>query len=117
MIKGTEFATWEREELLMKKITIEMPMVSSCEISGCGYNVEKKCHAKAITIGDSSEPECDTFLSSPLHKRNTKLIAGVGACKVGGCRFNRDFECTAETINVGMNHSKVNCLTYSPKAE
>ena len=72
----------------MKKMAIEMPVVTSCQIENCGYNVAKKCHAKAITVGDSFDPECDTFLESNLHIREIRRTAGVGACKVTACRFN-----------------------------
>lgn len=100
----------------MQQITIEMPVVSKCQISQCGYNVNHNCHAKAITIGDSMNPGCDTYMSASSHNRETKRIAGVGACKVGTCRFNEDYECSAESISVGMNGKLINCLTYSPRS-
>ncbi|MGZ3693897.1 MAG: DUF1540 domain-containing protein [Bdellovibrionota bacterium] len=100
----------------MKKITIEMPIVSKCQINQCGYNVSNNCHAKAITIGDSTNPGCDTYMNSGSHNRETRRIAGVGACKVSSCKFNEDFECSAENISVGLNGKKINCLTYSPRA-
>ena len=34
----------------MKKLTLEMPMISSCDVEQCGYNQNKNCHAKAITL-------------------------------------------------------------------
>jgi hypothetical protein len=101
----------------MKKINVEMPVVSHCRIAECTYNKDLICRAKAITIGDSTDPECDTFLRSTLHIRETRRVAGVGACKVAGCIFNRDFECSADEITVGWSGAKVHCLTYSPEAE
>jgi hypothetical protein len=72
-----------------------------------------KCHAKAITIGDSKVPECDTFFKSQTHNKDTTRIAGVGACKVSSCKHNIDFECAADKIAVGILKSKVNCITYA----
>lgn len=97
----------------MKKITIEMPPVSQCEISRCGYNVNNHCHAKAITIGDNANPGCDTFFETKKHTKETKRVAGVGACKVNECKHNNDFECTANNIAVGLAKQKINCLTYT----
>lgn len=97
----------------MKKTTIEMPPVSQCDVSRCGYNVNNNCHAKAITIGDNSNPGCDTFFEASKHNKEIKRIAGVGACKVNTCKFNNDFECTAENIIVGLSKQKINCLTFS----
>ncbi|MDD4976943.1 MAG: DUF1540 domain-containing protein [Bacteriovorax sp.] len=97
----------------MEKITIEMPLVSQCDVSSCGYNVNDTCHAKAITVGDHFNPGCDTFFEGSKHNKETKRIAGVGACKVGTCKYNNDFECTAENIIVGFSKHEINCLTYA----
>ncbi len=96
----------------MNKITIEMPIVSKCEVDHCGYNLNQICHAKAITIGDNSNPGCDTFFLTEGHSKETKRHAGVGACKVNLCQYNKDFECNASTINVGFTQNKINCLTF-----
>ena len=98
-------------------MAIEMPVVTSCQIENCGYNVAKKCHAKAITVGDSFDPECDTFLESNLHIREIRRTAGVGACKVTACRFNRNFDCGADSIAIGKASGKIQCLNYLPKSE
>ena len=96
----------------MKKETLEMPLVSQCDVSQCGYNVDKHCHAKAITVGDNINPGCDTFFNTSQHNKEMKRIAGVGACKVSNCKHNNDFECTAENIIVGFAKQKINCLTF-----
>ena len=94
-------------------ISIDMPQVRACAITDCAYNVDKSCHARAITIGDGVHPGCDTaFLDAPLHTQDTNRIAGVGACKVSGCRYNDDLECDAESIEVGFVGKGINCLTY-----
>jgi hypothetical protein len=97
----------------MEKVTIEMPLVSSCDVSHCGFNVNHTCHAKAITVGDNLNPGCDTFFETNEHNKEKKRIAGVGACKVNTCKNNIDFECTAENILVGFSKQKINCLTFS----
>ncbi len=99
----------------MKTLNIEMPVVQACTIGQCAYNMNNACHAKAITIGDLHEPECDTFFQAQPHNRATQRTAGVGACKVVGCRFNQDYECGAESIRVGHHNQKVHCLTFALK--
>lgn len=100
----------------MKEITIEMPLVSACSVELCGYNLNHQCHAKAITVGDSANPGCDTFFKADKHSKETKRVAGVGACKVSECKFNEDFECAANNISVGFARHKINCLTFTPRS-
>ena len=97
----------------MALVKNEMPVVSKCDIKECGYNVNNSCHAKAITIGDGSNPGCDTFFETSSPNRETKRIAGVGACKVSDCHYNQDYECTAESVSVGIANGKINCLTFA----
>ncbi len=100
----------------MSKVEAEMPVVSSCVVKRCAYNVENACHAKAITVGDYVNPNCHTFIEAKiLHNRETKRIAGVGACKTINCKFNQDFECAAENIEVGFFNGQIGCLTYEAK--
>lgn len=96
----------------MKKITLEMPMVTKCQVGQCAYNVGNNCHARAITIGDATHPGCDTFMSNGRHTRQDKMIAGIGACKTATCKFNDDFECMADSVQVSMVHSEANCITF-----
>lgn len=98
----------------MNKITIEMPLVRQCTATQCGYNVNEACHAKAITIGDTITPGCDTYFEATTHSKEKSRVAGVGACKVSKCKYNKDFECCAENIEVGINSHEINCLTYIP---
>lgn len=95
------------------KITAEMPQVATCNVSACAYNRDKKCHAKAITVGDSDTPGCDTFFETDLHARDTGIIAGVGACKVQVCRYNKDLECAAPEIKVDRTSGGVRCMTFA----
>ncbi len=99
----------------MKKIMLEMPLVSQCSASDCSYNISSNCHARAITIGDSTHPGCDTFMDGAHHTKHADLTAGIGACKMGNCKFNDDLECMADTIRVGMRGSKANCMTYASR--
>jgi hypothetical protein len=98
----------------MEKLSIEMPLVKSCNVENCGFNKNNNCHAKAITIGDYTNPGCDTFMNSEEHAQESVRIAGVGACKVSGCKYNKDFECYAENISVSFKKGKINCQTYRP---
>ncbi len=98
----------------MKKLTVLLTEVQSCNVASCAYNASSACHAKAITIGDGRTPNCDTFFVGKTHTQEIDITAGVGACKVSNCQFNKSFECTAETINVGSTANRVRCLTYQP---
>lgn len=97
----------------MNKITLEMPMVTNCMASECAYNVNSSCHARAITIGDSAHPGCDTFLKGSRHIMQAQRIAGIGACKTASCKFNDDLECMADNVQVGMVSNEANCTTFA----
>ncbi len=97
----------------MKKITLEMPIVKKCTVEECAYNANSSCHARAITIGDSVHPGCDTYLDGEHHTKHIQQTAGIGACKTAGCKFNDDLECVADSIQVGMVRSEANCMTYA----
>lgn len=99
----------------MKKLTIEMPVITECMVSACAYNVSNNCHARAITVGDGVHPGCDTFLKGARHTRQAQQIAGIGACKIGGCKFNDDFECMADSVKVGMVKNEANCMTFTAR--
>jgi hypothetical protein len=99
----------------MKRIMIEMPVITECQVSTCAYNVNKNCHARAITVGDSIHPGCDTFLKGPRHTSHPEQIAGIGACKTSICKFNDDFECMADSVKVGMVKNEANCMTFSTR--
>ncbi|MCM2279843.1 MAG: DUF1540 domain-containing protein [Oligoflexia bacterium] len=93
-----------------------MPPVARCSVTKCTYNVEQKCHAKAITVGDSRNPGCDTYFSAGAHSKSVQNNAGVGACKVSICRYNDDFECVARSIEVGIApDNAVKCLSFSSR--
>ena len=95
----------------MKTICLEMPVVTKCMASECVYNLDSNCHARAITIGDTIQPSCDTYMAGSRHTKQTQ-IAGIGACKTVGCKFNNDLECMAENIQVGMVKNRANCMTF-----
>jgi hypothetical protein len=96
----------------MTEICMDIPLVEQCVVTDCVYNINKGCHARAITVGDATNPDCDTYMGSSNHAKPTQVKAGVGACKVTGCTHNDDFECMAEHINVGYRGSSVHCLTF-----
>ena len=96
----------------MVQICLEIAPVSRCDVNQCGYNTNNSCHAKAITIGDSTTPGCDTFMDIKRHSQRLKRISGVGACKTNTCQFNNDFECIAENVTVGYSNGDIRCLTF-----
>lgn len=97
------------------RMIFDIPAVASCTIGGCAFNQKNKCHAKAITIGNSGNPSCDTFHPSDHHVSNVLTLAGVGACKTGDCANNEDFECAATEIHVGMSGGRNICLSYQQR--
>ena len=92
-----------------------LPIINTCEAEACSYNSGRTCHAGAITVGDTTHPHCDTFVSAGAKGGVATETGHVGACKVAGCRHNRDLECHAEGNNVGYVENTVDCLTYAPR--
>ena len=90
---------------------MDMPRVTACSVSGCGYNHDG-CTAFAITIGRSSS-ECDTFADSGDRGGMGQNMAQVGACKRAECVHNTDLECHAPAITVGAATDRADCLTFS----
>ena len=90
----------------------KMSPVKDCSVSNCAYNEKKACHAMAITVGESTDPMCDTYFQSDIHGGVQDMTGSVGACKVADCRFNERFECSAPNIHVGLKHSHPDCLTF-----
>jgi Domain of Unknown Function (DUF1540) len=97
------------------RMTIEMPKVDECDATGCAYNVDRACHARAITIGHGVHPGCDTYVTLGRHVPDTTTAAGVGACKVESCRYNHDLECAAPEIHVEQNGDEIECATFWPQ--
>jgi len=94
---------------------MKMPKVMDCSVGDCAYNDKKACHAMAVTIGEASDPMCDTFFKSTTPGGVKDMTAGVGACKVSECRHNEHFECAAGNIHVGFKHNHPDCLTFEAR--
>ena len=92
---------------------MEMPRVSQCTVTGCGYNHDG-CTAFAITIGRSNS-ECDTFVDTAEKGGMGKVIAQVGACKRSECMHNTNLECQAPAITVGSGQDAADCLTFEAR--
>lgn len=97
----------------MRKVTVEMPIISNCAVTDCAYNVTGSCGALAITVGDANNPRCDTYFAAVGHVSHTQIAAGVGACKVSACRHNHEFECTADIVKIGRPRGDAACLTFA----
>ncbi|MHC4743618.1 MAG: DUF1540 domain-containing protein, partial [Planctomycetota bacterium] len=69
-------------------------------------------NAHAITIGDSTNPRCDTFCVSMTKGQASSQTATVGACKVSCCTHNSGLECEAPEICVGYKGEEADCLTF-----
>jgi uncharacterized protein DUF1540 len=97
-------------------MAMQMPKISMCDVNDCSYNLNKQCHALAITVGG---PEvcacCDTYLDAAQKGGDAGTIGGVGACKVDSCSFNSSFECSAPGIKVGLIQGHADCTTFNPR--
>ena len=93
-------------------VTVTLPEVTRCDATRCAYNMNRRCHAPAITIGDGANPMCDTFLPDQRHV-SPQPAAGVGACKVSACVHNRDRTCHAAAIDVGLHGEQPDCSTFA----
>lgn len=97
------------------KSCADMPRIQACDVTECAYNIEKNCHAVAITVGNSQTAKCDTFYRHSKGGIKT-LIGGVGACKMESCKFNTYLECFADQgIKVSVNIGEAVCATFSPR--
>lgn len=104
--------------------------VNRCEVTECGFNEGKNCHAAAIQVGDQGgsavverskprlqDPKCDTFTRNlGAHFGAGDLIAQVGACMADSCHYNDALRCTAQGILVGSHESHADCKTYRPRS-
>nr|WP_093276070.1 DUF1540 domain-containing protein [Saccharopolyspora shandongensis] len=93
---------------------MEMPLVNNCTAESCAFNHDHNCHALAITIGEPTHAQCDTFVGGPFDGGDPNAIGHVGACKMADCRYNDHLECQAPGISVGYQRDIVDCLTYQP---
>ncbi len=91
---------------------MKMPKVSDCQAIECSYNIDCMCHALAITIGDGSNPQCDTFCHYSSKGGDPTCTGSVGACKVTSCMHNMSLECQSSGISVGYQSGEVDCLTF-----
>lgn len=94
---------------------MEMPAIESCAINACAYNRDGKCHALAITVGNSRHAHCDTYFRTSSEGGDPAAVGLVGACKMADCRHNVRLACQAPEITVGYVQSEVDCLTYAPR--
>lgn len=91
---------------------MEITKVRKCEVTECAYNTDNCCHAIAITIGDESNPMCDTFCQSAVKGGDNEATACVGACKVSSCQHNDSLECQCPEIEVGYQGYDADCLSF-----
>jgi len=93
------------------KTGIKMPEVMQCQATQCAYNMDAKCHARAITVGDMNQQLCDTMFMTNMHTKR-KETAGVGACRSANCKHNEDLECQAGGIDVTLSGGQAKCGTF-----
>lgn len=104
------------EMALRIKSCVDMSKIQSCDMTDCSYNVENQCRTVAITVGNSRNALCDTFLGHSRKGGISSLTGGVGACKMEACRYNEDFECSADPgIKVAAKGGRAQCATFAQR--
>ena len=93
---------------------MDMPVINSCAAERCAYNVNRECHALAITVGDSHQAVCETFFDVALTGGDSSSVGHVGACKMANCGYNVDLECQAPGVSVDFRGDVVSCVTFQP---
>ncbi|RLU89247.1 DUF1540 domain-containing protein [Streptomyces griseocarneus] len=94
---------------------MDMPQVSVCEVAECAYNEDSACHALAITVGDATRAQCDTYFVHPTKGGDASALGRVGACKMSGCMHNVGLECQAPGITVAALQDAADCLTFTAR--
>jgi len=94
---------------------MQMAEIMTCSATDCAYNMEKQCHALAVTIGDVTSPRCDTEFMASMKGGKEDVTAGVGACKVMNCVYNDSLECAAGCIDLEMQDGHAQCCTFIEK--
>jgi len=90
----------------------ETTRIIKCEAVECAYNMNNKCRAIAITIGDRGCPVCYTVMKSFEKGGFPDTIGKVGACKAIACQLNNALECTADGIQIKMHSGHAECGTF-----
>ena len=93
---------------------MELPIVAKCEGEDCAHNIDYKCHASVVNIGDGECPRCNNYISIPEKTGLFNLRGRVTACDIIMCAYNSRFECRALDICVGCKKNDILCLTCQP---
>lgn len=93
----------------------QTPKVIDCSVTECSYNMNKQCHAIAITVGDSDCAMCDTYYKFSQKGGARDVTGSVGACKEHNCKFNNSLECSAPGIHVSSHQGHADCATFAPR--
>jgi len=92
----------------------EIPKITACSASHCGYNHDMKCHAFAVTVGGPHQA-CDTYEVTKEKGGYDDMSAEIGACKVTGCAHNKAMLCSAVYVSIGMHGMHADCETFREK--
>lgn len=92
---------------------MEMSQITTCNMSSCVYNKEKRCHTPGITVGPHAE--CNTFNHASAGGGFNEVNGGVGACLAAGCKFNDRLECKAPNIDVTNHDRHPDCMTFQAR--
>lgn len=92
------------------RVVRDVPRVDACAAMACGYNVDNRCHATAITVGGETTPLCLTFLPGGEHYVEDPGRAAVGACELTRCHYNDRKSCRAASVQMACTQRVPGCL-------
>lgn len=93
---------------------LNLPLVENCSAKECSFNEESVCHAAAVTIGNSNNANCDTFVNLEIKGGIEGGQAMVGACKENDCKWNENLECTSKDgVQIEISGNVASCMTFS----
>lgn len=99
--------------------SIDLGLVSQCDVTSCTYNKGQQCTAGAVyvTFVDAL-PKCYTYTKEPESLAPVVTGAGdVSQCDVIDCTYNEGQRCIADEITVSFKSGVAQCATYSYLSE
>lgn len=95
--------------------SIDLGLVSQCNVTNCTYNQSQQCTAGAIDVSFMDKlAQCYTYTEQPvLSKQVRKGVGDVSQCDVIDCNYNEGQRCIAKTIAVTYQDDIAQCATYT----
>ena len=111
--------TANQETTMVQSASIDLGLVSHCNVINCIYNSDQQCTAGAVKVTfDNNLPQCYTYTTSEPEPGASPSVGVVGAgdvsqCDVIDCTYNEGQRCMAESITVTFGEDMAQCATYT----